>query len=36
MIEFIIAAPLVLTAGFLSGMLIQFVYDAICSDTPEN
>lgn len=36
MIEFMIAAPLVLTAGFLVGMLVQFVYDAIFSDTPEN
>lgn len=36
MIEFMIAAPLVLTAGFLFGMIVQFIYDAICSDTPEN
>lgn len=36
MIEFMITAPLVLTAGFLIGMSVQFVYDAIYSDTPES
>ena len=36
MIEFMIAAPLVLAGGFIAGMFIQFVYDAICADNPEN
>ena len=36
MIEFMIAAPLFLVGGFITGMLIQIVYDVICVNNTEN